>query len=183
MESTTLKSKFTVSRRIAQITDTIQFEFVKNAKKILLLVLIAGVIFLLNVVIQGLDINNGMKIPTDPKDYIIGYLGYIDFLIIIITVTIGGSIIATEFEKQTGNLVFPKISRERLLMGRFIGSALQTIMVIAAYYFFIAIAVLIYYGTKFPIEYWYSLGFNLRPKIFSNANLVKGKSSSKQSKS
>ncbi len=104
----TIKSEFATSRRIAQITDTIEFEFVKNVKKLIILGLIAAVVFILNIAIQTLDVSRGIKLPTNPTDYITSYLGYFNFLTVIITITIGGSSIATEFEKLTGNVLFPK---------------------------------------------------------------------------
>ena len=154
----TIKSEFATSRRIAQITDTIEFEFVKNVKKLIILGLIAAVVFILNIAIQTLDVSRGIKLPTNPTDYITSYLGYFNFLTVIITITIGGSSIATEFEKLTGNVLFPKISRERLLAGRFIGMAIQTVIIITFYYLLVAIAVLANYAT-FPIQIWYSLGW------------------------
>ena len=148
------------SRRFMQIFDTFTFEFVKNMKKLVILILLMGAIFGLTLVTQILRLNEGLELPDSSEDYVKNYLGLIDIVILLITTTLGGSIIATEFEKQTGNLVFPKISRERLLTGRLLGVFIQMAILICLYYSSIGLATLYYYH-EIPTDMWLSLGWAL----------------------
>ncbi len=71
----------------------------------------------------------------------------------------GGSIIAGEFEHQTGNLLFPKINRSRLLLGRILGLFLLNSFTIILWYFLIALYIGSHYNWQIPMELGFSLGF------------------------
>ncbi len=140
------KEKMGIERRITQIYDTIVFEIKRYGKSFLLLIVVYAAVFILFYAINEIEYAQGVEIPEEPIDYIISYLGMFSFLIIISTATLGGSIIAEDFNKQTGNLLFPKIDKSRLLIGRTVARyALNAILVIF-YYILIAVVTNSIYG-------------------------------------
>ncbi len=128
-----------IKRRLMQVWDTIAFEWQRNLKKtIALLVVLVGLsvlIFFTN----WYQYENGRPLPEDPLDYVSIYLGLFSFMVYVIGAAYGAPIIATDFEKETGNLLFPKISRDRLLLGRMIGNYLLVVLQVTAYFTMIVI--------------------------------------------
>ena len=114
------KSKMGIKRQFTQVIDTMYFELKRNYKKFILMLGFYIGIFLLFYLLNETQEAQGVEVPDDPEDYILTYLANIGTLIIISTAAFGGAIIAEDFQKQTGNLIFPKISKTRLLTGRLI---------------------------------------------------------------
>jgi ABC-type transport system involved in multi-copper enzyme maturation permease subunit len=78
----------------------------------------------------------------------------------IIGVTFGSSIIVEDFEKYTGNLLFPKIERGRLLVGRYCAHYFYASISLCVFYFEIMIITLLNYD-YIPEIIWESLGWAL----------------------
>ena len=114
------KSKMGIKRQFTQVIDTMYFEVKRNYKKFILLLGFYVGIFILFYLLNETQEAQGVETPDDPEEYILTYLANIGTLIIISTAALGGAIIAEDFQKQTGNLIFPKISKNRLLTGRII---------------------------------------------------------------
>ncbi len=154
------KIKIGTQRKVIQIQKTIQFEYKKNYSKfkgmLITSLIIFGLFLIINLISEGQDILS----PEDPADYFKGYLDMITFLILIIAVTFGGGIIVEDFEKQTGNLLFPKIPKDRLLIGRIIARYTYVVLSVGFYYLLIATTTLIKYG-GIPKVIWSSLGWAL----------------------
>ena len=125
-------------RGLYQIIRTVSFELKRNLKKLLIMGIIDTALIILFYFINQLQDNN----PEESRDYFTSYLGMISFLMMIIGILFASSIIVEDFEKQTGNLLFPKIERGRLLIGRYV-----------ARYIYAAISVLIYYGEIMILTY------------------------------
>jgi len=140
------KEKMGIERRITQIYDTILFDFKRHWKTFLLLLVVFASIFILYYILNELEYAQGVEIPEEPVDYITTYLGMFSFLIIISTATLGGSIIAEDFNKQTGNLLFPKIDKSRLLIGRTIARYVLNAILVIFYYILIAVVTNLIYG-------------------------------------
>ncbi len=160
-ESMQIKENIGPKRKLQQIYDIGYFEIIRNFKKTLILLIIAAVIFILFVIGQEYQFGQGVELPTDPADFALGFLMMsIDSLVLISATSYGGSIIVTDFEKLTGNILFPKISRERLFVGRFLANYLMNAFVILFYYILIAFIVFIKY-LGIPKILWTSLGWAL----------------------
>jgi len=147
-------------RSFLQIQKTIGFEFARNGKREITSLIISLAIFTLTLIIQIIQENQGAPVTEDPAVYFQGYLFMIDFLILIIAATFGGSIIAEDFEKQTGNLLFPKITKDRLLIGRIIARYIYSMSAVVFYYVLVAITTFIKYD-GIPKIIWGSLGWAL----------------------
>ncbi len=154
------KTKSGTKRSIIHIQKTIEFEFQKNLSKFISMLLMSIGIFLLFLIIQMIQESAGVAVPDDPVDFFEAYLMMIDFLILIIAVTFGGGIIAEDFEKETGNLLFPKIQKNRLLAGRIIARYFYAALTVVFYYALVGISTLIKYEWV-PSIVWESMGWAL----------------------
>lgn len=154
------KTKTGVKRSVMQIQKTITFEFVRNGMRAITALIISFIVYALFLIIAIIEENQGAPVPEDPAEYFQKYLMMIGFLILIITTTFGGSIISEDFEKQTGNLLFPKITKDRLLVGRLIARYLYSVGAVVFYYVLVAITTFIKYD-GIPKIIWGSLGWAL----------------------
>ena len=160
MHLTEQRTKIGTKRSYLQIEKTIKFDFLRNGMKFISMLIMSFLIFALFLIIEIIDENNGAIVPTDPADYFEGYLMMISFIILIVASTFGGSMIAEDFEKQTGNLLFPKITKDRLLFGRFIARYSYSAISVTFYYILVAIATFLKYNA-IPKFVWGSLGWAL----------------------
>jgi len=118
-------------------------------------------VFSLLLLISELQLAQDVALPNDPVDYVGNYLTqFFGFLIIISASLFGGSIIVEDFKKQTGNLLFPKISKTRLLIGRLTSRYTLNAICVMFYYILIGIITFAKYG-EIPITLWASLGWAL----------------------
>jgi len=154
------KQTIGINRYITQITDTINFEFKRAWKTFLIMIIVYVGIFSLSLLLNELREASGVELPEEPIDYISDYFGFFGILIIISTATFGGGIIAEDFQQQTGNLLFPKISKSRLLIGRTISRYFLNLLLIIFYYFLVAIITIYKYGYLVD-KYIDSLGWAL----------------------
>jgi ABC-type transport system involved in multi-copper enzyme maturation permease subunit len=132
------KEKIGLKRHFTQIYDTITFELKRTWKSFIMLLIVYFGIFLLFVILNELEEVQAVEPPEKAIDYIGGYLGMLGLLIIISTSTLGAAIIVEDFQKQTGNLLFPKISKSRLLVGRIVSRYSLNAILIIFYYILVA---------------------------------------------
>jgi ABC-type transport system involved in multi-copper enzyme maturation permease subunit len=137
-----------------QILRTMKFEFSRNFKKLIGLIIMNTLICVLFLVINILQDNN----PETAASYATSYLSMISFIVIITGILLGASMIVEDFEKQTGNLLFPKISKDRLFVGRYISRFIYAAIAICVFYLEIAALTLYNYET-IPEEFWGSMGW------------------------
>lgn len=155
-----IKTRAGTKRSVMQIHRTAKFELLKNFRKFLSMLIMSLGIFILFVIINEITEYNGTPKPDDSIDYILSYLSMIELIIIIIASTFGGNMIAEDFEKRTGNLLFPKITKDRLLLGRIIARYLYVALSIGFYYLLVGIMTVIKYGGV-PKIIWGSMGWAL----------------------
>jgi len=68
-------------------------------------------------------------------------------------------IICSEFNKRTGFIVFPKINKYKLIIGKYLGNLFLVIFIITVYYFVLGLMGFYYYGGPINIRIFYSYGF------------------------
>jgi ABC-type transport system involved in multi-copper enzyme maturation permease subunit len=135
-----------------QINRTISFELSRNLKKLIGMALTNTIIVVLFLIINELQ-----DTPPDlAVDYAQSYLSMLSFIIIIIGILFGSSMIVEDFEKQTGNLLFPKIEKGRLLVGRYIARYFYAMITIVVFYGEIAFLTYINYS-EVPSKLWGSM--------------------------
>ncbi|MHA1744392.1 MAG: ABC transporter permease, partial [Promethearchaeota archaeon] len=150
------KTRAGTKRSVMQVQKTIKFELLKNFRKFLSMLAMTFVIFMLFLIINEVSEYNGSAMPEDAGDYFKSYLFMIDLIIIIVASTFGGTMIAEDFEKRTGNLLFPKITKDRLLLGRVVARYLYIVLTIGFYYLITGLYTLIKYGGV-PYVVWESM--------------------------
>ena len=103
-----------------------------------------------------------LEYPDKILDYLSTQFSFIGILLQISGAALFGSIIVEDIEKRTGNILHPKISKDRLIVGRFIALFIILTSIIVAYYLVvIAFAVGKYPGQAIPVEVWQSMGWAL----------------------
>lgn len=152
------------NRLLFQVGDTIKFEMRRNLKFFIIVFVIYLAVFILTLVVQEVVISIFGPYDNPLVEPIIMYieifLDFLGFLIILSAVGFAGSIIAEDFQKQTDNLLFPKISKMRLLLGRIIARFGLISICIILYYLLTALFTIIRFQ-RLPIEFWQSLGWAL----------------------
>ncbi|MCG3225141.1 MAG: ABC transporter permease [Candidatus Heimdallarchaeota archaeon] len=147
-------------RSLDQVGATTRFELRRNVKNMIISLFVACFIFALSLIINIITESRLGESPETATDYITSYLGMISFFILIIASMFGGNIIALDYDKQTGNLLFPKITKGRLFVGRLIARYLLSALAVIFYYILVVIAAAFKY-TNLPVETWASLGWAL----------------------
>jgi len=164
-QDTVLKNRyenipFGLRRSFNQVYSTIGFEFKRNVKNIFISIGIALGVFLLSFIVNIIRESRGVSSPATATEYTASYLNLVGFFILIIAVMYGGSIIALDYDKQTGNLLFPKITKGRLFVGRIIARYILSVLAVTIFYIVTAITTLIKYQVL-PVEILASWGWAL----------------------
>jgi ABC-type transport system involved in multi-copper enzyme maturation permease subunit len=156
------RQKAGLRRDFIQLGDTITFELKKNLKKLYTMLLVyLGIFFLSFLLNEFLWDLMGDIAPADSASLMKNYIGgWFSMALLISTATFGGSIIAEDFYRQTGNLLFPKISKTRLLMGRLIANYMLNAVCIVFFYLLVSITTFIKYG-EVANTIFYSIGWAL----------------------
>ena len=125
------------------------FEWDKSKRKFITMIIVSSIIIVLNLSIFIIGDN---ALPINPE----GFVSFSSTLIVITSLVFGGSLIVRDFEQPIGNILFPKVSKTRLLTGRLIAVLVMNLTVISYYYFS---SILIIYGLngQIPLELYYSL--------------------------
>jgi ABC-type transport system involved in multi-copper enzyme maturation permease subunit len=147
-------------KSMIQVGATIEFETKRNFRNIFIAIGIAALFYFLGILINLIREGRGVELYDNAADYLKqSYLGFtFGFFILIIAVLFGSSIIAYDYDKQTGNLLFPKITKGRLFVGRFIARYFLAMLSILVYYTLIIITTFIKFG-EYPVNVWFSLGW------------------------
>ncbi|MBY8999631.1 MAG: ABC transporter permease subunit [Candidatus Heimdallarchaeota archaeon] len=160
LESKFEKKPIGLMRSLDQVGATTKFELRRNVKNSIISLFVAGFVFVLSLIINLITESRLGESPETATEYITSYLGMISFFILIIATMFGGNIIALDYDKQTGNLLFPKITKGRLFVGRLIARYLLSVFAVIFYYILVVIVAAFKY-TDLPVETWASLGWAL----------------------
>ncbi len=128
------------------IYNTITFEIKKQRKKFYAFLALIIIISVAIVVITGF-----IRPDTLVGLFFIA-LAFIIFLLDIAACLFFSAIICSEFDKKTGFIIFPKINKYKLILGKYIGNLILVIILITSYYIIIGITGLFYYGGETSIR-------------------------------
>ena len=156
------RQKIGIKRDFIQIKDTITFELKRNFQKLLVMLFVYLGIFLLYFLLNTFQLElMGEATPTESTSFMSNYVAEFFTLALIISVaTFGGSIIAEDFYRQTGNLLFPKISKTRLLIGRLIARYILNTLCILFFYSLVCLITFIKFG-EVSYKIFYSISWAL----------------------
>lgn len=151
------RSKETSMDGILPILHTIVFEMKKQKKKFYfffsITILIVFLVGYLLILIPGNLLDNTFI------GFFSGGLGFIQFLSLFSACLFFSGIICSEFYERTGFIVFPKINKYRLIVGKYLGNLILVVSIIAIYYFLLGLLGFWYYGPALNIRVFYSFGF------------------------
>lgn len=144
---------------IKPIFDTVVFEIKKQRKKFYFFLIVAIlVVFLVGYLLQLIP---GYLLPDTQANYFSNGLTFISFLTLFAACLFFSGIICSEFDKKTGFIVFPKINKYKLILGKYLGNLLLVSFIVTVYYFILALLGFFYYGGPINIRIYYSYAFAL----------------------
>ena len=142
---------------ITPIYHTIIFEMKKQRKKLYFFTVIAILIAVLTGYILQLFPNN--LLPQTQAEYFSGSLTFISFITLFAACLFFSGIICSEFNKRTGFIVFPKINKYKLIIGKYLGNLILVVFIVTIYYFILGLLGFFYYGGLINIRIFSSFGF------------------------
>ena len=135
---------------------TIVFEIKKQRKKFYFFSLIAIIVaILLGYVLQLIP---GYLLSDTQAEFFNNGLQFISFITLFSACLFFSGIICSEFDKKTGFIVFPKINKYKLILGKYFGNLILVVSIISIYYFILGILGFYYYGGPINIRLFYSYG-------------------------
>jgi ABC-type transport system involved in multi-copper enzyme maturation permease subunit len=135
---------------------TITFEIKKQRKKFYFFSVISIVIaILLGYVLQLIP---NYLLPDTQAEFFNNGLRFITFLTLFAACLFFSGIICSEFNKKTGFIVFPKINKYKLIIGKYFGNLVLVVVIITIYYFVLGLLGFFYYGGPINIRFFYSYG-------------------------
>ena len=138
---------------------TIVFEMKKQRKKFYFFTVIAIIIAIL--VGYILQLIPGFLLSTTQAEFYVNGLQFISFLTLFAACLFFSGIICSEFDKKTGFIVFPKINKYKLILGKYLGNLILVVSIISVYYFMLGLFAFLYYGGPTNIRLFYSYGVAL----------------------
>ncbi|MFX1356639.1 MAG: hypothetical protein ACFFA8_05080 [Promethearchaeota archaeon] len=139
------------------IFHTVIFQMKKQKKKFyFFLGVVILVAFLVGYLLQLIP---GNLLSDTQADFFRGGLGFISYITLIAACLFFSGIICSEFDKKTGFIVFPKINKYKLILGKYLGNLILVVSIVAIYYFLLALLGFYYYGGPINDRLFYSFGF------------------------
>ena len=136
---------------------TIIFQMKKQKKKFyFFLGVVILVAFLVGYLLQLIP---GNLLSDTQAEFYSGGLGFISFITLFAACLFFSGIICSEFDKKTGFIVFPKINKYKLILGKYLGNLILVVSIVAIYYILLALLGFYYYGGPINIRLFYSFGF------------------------
>jgi ABC-type transport system involved in multi-copper enzyme maturation permease subunit len=141
---------------IKPIFYTIVFEIKKQRKKLYFFSLITIIVaFLMGFVLQLIPT---FLLSDTQAEFFNNGLQFISFISLFAACLFFSGIICSEFDKKTGFIVFPKINKYKLILGKYFGNLTLVVVIITLYYFILGILGFFYYGGPINIRFFYSYG-------------------------
>jgi len=90
----------------------------------------------------------GRGYPSDVRTFPSTFLSFVSILIVLSVTFFGSDAIVSEFQQRTGYALFPSPIRRRIiLLGKYVASALSSLLVVSVYYAIIIVSAQAIYGT------------------------------------
>ncbi len=141
---------------IKPVLYTIIFELKKQKKKFYFFLGITILIsFLLGYVLPAIP---SYLLSNTQTEFFNTGLQFISFLTLFAACLFFSGIICSEYDKKTGFIVFPKINKYKLILGKYFGNLILVIAIISIYYFILGLLGFFYYSGPINIRLFYSYG-------------------------
>ena len=141
---------------IKPVIYTMVFELKKQKKKLYFFLVITILIgFLLGYILNLIPSN---LLADTQTDFFNNGLQFISFLTLFAACLFFSGIICSEFNKKTGFIVFPKINKYKLIVGKYLGNLISVVAIVTVYYLLLALLGFYYYGGSINPRLFYSYG-------------------------
>ncbi|MFX1432072.1 MAG: hypothetical protein ACFFCY_18035 [Promethearchaeota archaeon] len=151
-----MNSRNTKFNGLKPILYTIIFEIKNQRKKFYFFSLVAIIVaFLLGYILQLIPF---YLLPDTQAEFFSNGLQFISFITLFAACLFFSGIICSEFDKKTGFIVFPKINKYKLIIGKYFGNLILVVAIISIYYFILGLLGFFYYGGPINIRFFYSYG-------------------------
>lgn len=145
---------------IKPIFHTIIFEIKKQIKKIVFFTIFTLLILILqNVVLQALISIN--PLPLTQTGFYSNGLGFFNLIALFSACFFFSGVICEEYSTKTGYILFPKINKFELIIGKYIGNLIIVTFITTLFYCFLGLFGFYYYGGLMNIRFFYSYGIAL----------------------
>ena len=154
-----------LSRELRPISYTYFFILKKQWKKFVFFAIVMVAVGLISCVLPN-SLISGNPMPENLIEYLNDSIGggpasIFSYMLLFGICLLFSGIICSEYDKETGFIIFPKINRYKLIIGKFIANYTLMIGLSAIFYFIALLAGLYYYGGPIPITIFYSFGIAL----------------------
>lgn len=103
----------------------------------------------------------GNSLPSIQTEYFRTNQTFLSFILIFANCFFFSGIICSEYDKETGFILFPKISKYKLIIGKYIGSYALVMGISGVFYFTLGLLGLYYYGGPLNFRFFQSFGMAL----------------------
>ena len=142
---------------LTPIFHTIIFEMKKQRKKFYFFTMVSILVaVLLSYILQLFP---EYPLSDTQAEFFSSGLGFISFITLFAACLFFSGIICSEFNKRTGFIVFPKINKYKLIIGKYLGNLFLVIFIVTVYYIVLGLFGFFYYGGPINIRIFYSYGF------------------------
>jgi len=142
---------------LSPIYHTIIFEMKKQKKKLYFFTVITILVAVLTGYI--LQLFPEFPLSNTQAEFFSGGLNFISFITLFAACLFFSGIICSEFNKRTGFIVFPKINKYKLIIGKYLGNLILVVFIVAVFYIVLGLFGFLYYGGPINIRIFYSFGF------------------------
>ncbi len=144
------------------IVHTVVFEIKKQWKKFLVFLIFSIALVFIQSYLFIVLFPDSLLSTTQSSFLSSGLTFLTTYIILFASILFFSGMICSEFSDKTGYIIFPKINKYKLILGKYIGSLLLEVSVVGIYYFLVGWFSILYYdeftGTLL-IRYIISFGF------------------------
>lgn len=149
-----------INLMIKPIFHTINFELKKQRKKFVIFLIISIVILLLISLLPYALIPDN-PLPDTQIEYFNGGVSFLPLTILFAACFFFSGIICSEFSKKTGYIIFPKINKYKLIVGKYLGNLILITTIIALNYLVLGLLGVFSYRELVDIRLYISFGIAL----------------------
>jgi len=150
-----MKKDKKINFELKPIAYTLIFEMKKQKNKfIFFLIMSLFIVFLQGVILQAAIPFN--PLPDTQAEFFSSGLGFYSLISLFTACLLFSGIICSEFSTKTGFIVFPKINKFKLIIGKYLGNLVLAVIIISAYYIFLGLLGFYYYGGSINVRFYYS---------------------------
>jgi len=145
---------------IKPIFHTINFELKKQRKKFVIF-LIISIVMLLLISLLPYALIPDTPLPDTQIEYFNGGVSFLPLTILFAACFFFSGIICSEFSEKTGYIIFPKINKYKLIVGKYFGNLILITTIIALNYLVLGLLGVFSYGELVDIRLYISFGITL----------------------